>query len=67
MAFLIPHVGLALLAAFFFLVQRMLSADVAPQEPPLLKPKIPFIGHIIGLMKHEASYFSILKYVGGVK
>lgn len=67
MAFPIPHVALALLAAFFILMRRMLSADVAPQEPPLLKPKIPFIGHIIGLMKHEASYFSMLKYVRNVK
>jgi hypothetical protein len=30
-------------------------------EPPLLKPGIPFIGHLIGLMRHQKHYFEILK------
>ncbi|KAF5023470.1 hypothetical protein F66182_4470 [Fusarium sp. NRRL 66182] len=29
-------------------------------EPPLLKPSIPIIGHIIGMMKHQGTYLKIL-------
>lgn len=31
-----------------------------PREPPLLKPTIPFIGYIIGLIRHQADYHRIL-------
>ena len=34
---------------------------LTPGEPPLLNPRLPLIGHILGLMKHEATYFSILR------
>ncbi|KAK0666039.1 putative cytochrome P450 E-class, group IV [Cercophora samala] len=32
-----------------------------PREPPLLKPIIPFVGHIIGLIRHQADYHRILQ------
>jgi len=30
-------------------------------EPPLLKSKIPYIGHLIGFLRHQTSYLEILK------
>jgi hypothetical protein len=34
-----------------------------PAEPPLLKPKIPYIGHAIGFLRHQTKYLAILKYL----
>ncbi|GAB1317100.1 hypothetical protein MFIFM68171_07310 [Madurella fahalii] len=42
-----------------------LGPRVEPREPPLLKPRIPFIGHIIGLMRHQANYHTILRRSSG--
>ncbi|KAK4201355.1 putative cytochrome P450 E-class, group IV [Triangularia verruculosa] len=39
--------------------------QVDPREPPLLKPTIPFIGHIIGLIRHQAEYHRILQRKSG--
>ncbi|KAK4128071.1 hypothetical protein N657DRAFT_551291, partial [Parathielavia appendiculata] len=33
-----------------------LSPRLDPREPPLVKPGIPLVGHIIGLMRHQAQY-----------
>lgn len=46
---------LALLIHFFA------SPRLDPREPPELKPRIPFVGHIIGLFRHQASYYSMLQ------
>ena len=55
------YVGLAMLVVIFYLIRKITTLNLARQEPPLLKPRVPLIGHIIGLMKHEATYFSILR------
>ncbi|KAK4238140.1 cytochrome P450 [Achaetomium macrosporum] len=44
-----------------FLILHILSPSVDPREPPLVKPRIPLIGHILGLMRHQASYHIILQ------
>ncbi|KAK0716387.1 cytochrome P450 [Lasiosphaeris hirsuta] len=31
------------------------------REPPVVKPRVPFIGHIIGLMRHQAKYHIMLQ------
>ncbi|KAK3322713.1 cytochrome P450 [Apodospora peruviana] len=40
----------------FFALPRM-----DPREPPLLKPTIPLIGHIIGMFRYQADYHLILR------
>ncbi|KAK3367579.1 cytochrome P450 [Podospora didyma] len=35
--------------------------DVTPLEPPVLKPSIPIIGHLIGLFRHHSHYLRILR------
>ena len=37
-----------------------LSPEMDPREPPLLKPKIPVIGHIIGLLTEHTALFARL-------
>ena len=55
------YVGLATLVVIFYLTRKITTINLTRQEPPLLKPRIPLIGHIIGLMKYEATYFTILR------
>lgn len=56
------YVGLAAaVVVISYLIQRITSMNLSRQEPPLLKPQMPLIGHIVGLMKEEAAYFSTLR------
>lgn len=57
----IAYASAAALVVILYLIQKITVISHSSEEPPLLKPRIPFIGHIIGLMKHEAAYFSILR------
>ena len=61
MAVSATYIGLAVLVVIYYLVRKSTTVDLAQLEPRLLKPRVPLIGHIIGLMKHEATYFSILR------
>lgn len=48
-------------AGIFLLCWRRLSVQLDHREPPLLKPRVPYIGHIIGLLKYNMSYFDKLE------
>ena len=45
----------------FVLLLGLVSPRLDAQEPPLLKPSIPLIGHMIGLMKHQSQYHVLLQ------
>lgn len=49
-----------LLAALFMSVCRIATPRVHPQEPPLVKPRIPLVGHIVGLLTEKSQYFVTL-------
>lgn len=51
--------GLVLVLSAIFL-QKLSSPGLDEREPPLLKPSIPVIGHLIGIIKHHGGYFQIL-------
>jgi len=57
----IPSVLLAI-GAIVLLCWQRLSVQLEPQEPPLLKPTVPYIGHILGIIRHQSGYFDKLKY-----
>ena len=44
------------IAVLVFLVQRSLAVRMDRREPPLVKPRIPYIGHIISLVKDPSTY-----------
>ena len=37
------------------------TARLDPREPELLKPTVPLIGHILGLIQYQAKYHQILQ------
>jgi hypothetical protein len=45
------------------LLNRLLTPRIDPREPPVVKPRIPWIGHIIGVIRHQADYNRILQCV----
>jgi len=56
-------IGLALISVVIIIVRRLLRVDYDPREPPLVPQRIPYIGHVIGMFRHGANYFEIIKYV----
>ena len=51
-------VSAALYALDYFYVPKQL-----PNEPPLVDQSIPYIGHIIGLLRHGTRYYQIIRYI----
>ncbi|KAI9755372.1 MAG: Serine/threonine-protein phosphatase pp1 [Chaenotheca gracillima] len=51
----------ALIAATIFLLGRFLSTGQDGREPPLIPPKIPVVGHLIGLMRSQMFYYVKLR------
>ncbi|KAL2129230.1 hypothetical protein VTI74DRAFT_8059 [Chaetomium olivicolor] len=39
-----------------YLILHALSPAIDPREPPLVKARIPLVGHIIGFMRYQAQY-----------
>lgn len=35
---------------------RLLTIEIDPQEPPSIQPVVPFVGHLIGLMRNPHIY-----------
>ena len=42
--------------AFLVIVSHFFSAKHDPREPPLIPPKFPVIGHVIGMVQHGVAY-----------
>jgi hypothetical protein len=53
---------LAGILLLIFVADRIMTPRMEQQEPPLLKPTVPWIGHIVGLIQKSAGYFMILRY-----
>ena len=53
--------GVALALVGIMLAQRLLAPRLDPREPPVLKPRIPLVGHIIGLLRHRSNFFGLLR------
>jgi hypothetical protein len=45
------------------LLNYLLTPRLDPREPPAVKPTIPWIGHIVGIIRHQADYGRIVQFV----
>jgi hypothetical protein len=52
---------LIFLAAAVLLFWQFSGPRMDPREPPLLRPAIPVVGHVIGMMKEQLNYYAILR------
>ncbi len=42
--------------ALGLVIQNLTSVSVDPREPPILRPRIPIVGHLVGLLQHHGVY-----------
>lgn len=54
-------VAIILITIILFVLTRLISPTLDPKEPPLLKSRIPVIGHIIGIIRLQTSYHKFLR------
>ena len=53
---------LALVPLCILLAGNLFMPKMDPKEPSLVTPMIPFIGHLIGLMRKRSQYYVDLRY-----
>lgn len=53
-------VSTLLVIVLVYLYRRSIPALDA-KEPPLMLPRIPFVGHLIGLIRNQAEYYTNLQ------
>jgi hypothetical protein len=41
---------------------RLWPSGLDPKEPRLIPSNMPFIGHAIGMLRHQQRYFEMLRY-----
>lgn len=46
-----------------YILKLSFAIELHPDEPPLLAPKIPLIGHILGMFWYQNDYFKVLECV----
>ncbi|KAI1821852.1 cytochrome P450 [Xylaria intraflava] len=57
-------VTLGLIVLCYYALSHFLGTTHDPNEPPLIRPKIPIIGHLVGMIRHGSGYYgSITKEV----
>lgn len=54
-----------IIASAFMLpiLNKILTPTMDPNEPPLIKPKFPLIGHIVGIIQHQSGYHKMIRCV----
>lgn len=52
---------LAAIIAVSFVLDRLLTPQKFPNEPPVVAQSIPYIGHILGLLQHGSRYYQITR------
>jgi hypothetical protein len=46
----------------YFAFSHFLGTKLDPREPPLARTAIPYIGHVIGMMRSKFNYYVELRY-----
>ena len=52
----ISLVLLAVTAGIYLVLEYLLGIKHSPREPPLIQPKIPWVGHLIGIIMQKSKY-----------
>jgi hypothetical protein len=51
----------AVIAAVYSLLEHWFGVSHEETEPPILAPKIPWFGHLLGIMQHRTQYMLRLR------
>ncbi len=55
-------IAAAAVCLFGVTVFHHLVRDENSQEPPLVPQKIPYFGHVIGLLRYGLGYFDVIRF-----
>ena len=55
-----PHIVAAALVVFAMAIATIVTPKLDPREPPLIAPRLPLVGHLLGLMVNRVGYFGDL-------
>ena len=53
---------LAMATGLYFVLEYFMGIKLDPKEPPLISSTIPYVGHIIGLIRTGTRYYAKLRY-----
>lgn len=57
------YLTIAGILALGFLIHKLLFVSIDPREPPVLKPRVPIIGHLLGILQYHGVYLRTLQFV----
>ena len=60
--FYLPGLLFLLISAIWLAVHVLCTPSHDPREPPLVTSRVPFIGHILGLLRHGTRYYQMTRY-----
>jgi hypothetical protein len=55
--------AIAITLVILAIVRKFFHTTYDPREPPVIPHWLPYIGHVIGMFRHGAKYFTIIKCV----
>ncbi|KAJ0164930.1 25-hydroxycholesterol 7-alpha-hydroxylase [Colletotrichum tanaceti] len=55
------YVAVAVVLALAMFIHRVSSPEMDRREPPPMKPTIPVVGHLVGMIRHQSGYFKTLE------
>ena len=55
-------VVLSLSVGGLYILRSRFGTQVDPREPPFVKPRVPLIGHALGLLRHGSNYWVQVEY-----
>jgi hypothetical protein len=58
MATIILAIAVPVVVLLFWVLS---GSSIDPREPPEMRPKIPFLGHVIGMLAYHVDYHTMLK------
>ena len=59
----LPLLGALFSSCVFFLLKYFLGTKQHPKEPPYIPQPIPYIGHLLGLIRYGTRYYAQVRYV----
>lgn len=55
-----------ILSLLGYISYNYLGIQIDPREPPFVAPRIPYIGHAIGLLRYGANYWLQVQYTASI-
>ena len=55
------YLTLGLVASCWYLLEKYVKVPYEKSEPPLIPSSFPYVGHLIGILRHGSKYYSEIR------